>query len=716
MTAGTLAAPAPLSEAVATAQAAWDLCSGALAGQAMVRLGRRRGTGAEARMEYRTRDQRRMPQLVPTTAPAAVLVYGSDGCCAALHLDLDVSRGGLDAVNADHTRLTGWLAMLGLRWLEDRSPTGGRHVYVPLATRMAFDEAKELVGALGLRFATLDPMPHASVRTGCITVPGTLHKAGGHRELITPQDRAYEALRTGNDVDAVQTLRGELDDEITAWRTAHAPAPRPEPEGEDVDDEQRAAAGSMSVAMLRLATGHTSWQETTYGSQSQARQAVITGAVRAGLRLPEIARQIEQGGWAGLRSMYARYRPGQRHRSLASDVRKAESFVATNPLPDQAQRLSSTTGQTSAHRSHTRVPTEVTRGGSHPAAAVDEHRFIRTWEAALRTTEHHRFPGPGGLVARFALRALGKAAHQKASRVIAYGARAIAVDTATEFSSAAAVLRRLAADPDGWIVRVETARGHRADTYELRIPTDLQDTAGRLRWAKGKTHALRPAFREIGRTEALVFEAIETARAEHTAQLPAVTGLSAEACRLAVATLEAFALVTVRSGALTAHPEMLMIVAGQVGALEGFQDQLTRYREQRRRWHAHLARFEPDRFADRVHDPLTEDWITPDDTPARPSEPRTPPPPPPVTVYVRPGCTDSQATCRALFLAGVDYAVRDITRDTLARAEFTAHAGAGTPLVTTTSGTTWTGHQVDQITDLIQRSTAHPLTAPLGAA
>lgn len=641
-----------------------------------------------------------MPGRVPATAPAAVLVYGTDGCCAALHLDLDVSRGGRDLVDAEHARLTGWLSMLGVRWLDDIAPTGGRHIYLPLAERMPFDQAKELTGALALRFTTLDPMPHASIRTGCITVPGTVHRSGGRRELVTTTSRAIEALTTANDDLAIDALRNELSDEVRAWRAAH----QHEPIDLDTVDHGGNGVGAMSAAMLRLAAGETTWQETTYGSCSQARQAVITSAVRAGLQLPEIAHQMERGGWAGLRSMYARYRVHSRRTSLSYDVRKAVAFIARHPLPDQGKRVSESDREIRAHKSHTHVPTDVTGGRLHP---TDEHRFIRSWEAALRATEAHRFPGPGGLAARFVLRALGMAGHQKGSRVVAYGVRSIAVDTAMEFSSAAAVLRRLAEQPDGWISRVTNARGHDADTYELRIPSDLREAAGRLRWAKGKTHALRPAFRGLGRTEALVFEAIETGRAEHAHQIPAATGLSAEACRMALATLEAFSLVTVHSaGTLIARTDMLMVVAAQVGALEGFQDQLARYREQRRRWHAHLARFDRTRFVDRVHDPLDEDWDAPADAPQRPPQPRTSPPPPLITVYVRPGCSQAQATCRALFTSGVVYAVRDITRDPSARGALLEHAGTDTtPLVIAADGRSWAGHQPERLAELVDELT-----------
>lgn len=684
-------------------QLAWEVCAAALAGQPLVRMGQPRGSGARRRLEYRSRDQRRLPTRVPNS-PAAVLIYGADGCCAALHLDLDVGRHGKDAVDADFTRLTAWLDEHLVRWFADLSPAGGRHVYVPLAERMPFAEAKQLVASLARRYPTLDPMPHASVRTGCITVPGTAHKSGGRRVLTTALTSTYEALQQPNVAEQTDRLRDDLHAEIAAWRAERRHEFAEELPSAADDAHQGPAVAGMSLTMLRLASGHTPWTETKYDSASEARQAVLTSAARAGLQLVDVAVQVERGGWAGLRSLYARYRPHQRRRSLEADWRKAQAFVAANPLPNQRRRSNSAPRKSANHRSHTRLPLEVTRGGPQGTpTAADEHRFIRTWLAALRATENHRFPGQGGLAERFALRVLGMAAHQTGTRFVAHGVRSVAIDMGVEFSSAAAVLRRLSDAPDGWIDLVQEGHGRSADTYELRIPSDLDPSVRRLRWAKGRTHGLRPAFRELGRTEALVFEAVETGRADAADRLSEVTGLSAEACRLALATLHAYSLVSETPEGLVAHPDRLLIVAAQVGALEAFRDQLQRYAEQRKQWHAFLARFDRDRFVDDVLDPVELEWIAPEDVEAPPDS-YTPPPEQPdaavTTVYVRPGSGACEETCRYLFLAGLPYRVIDISQDADARDYVMSLGELQVPVVITSRGRRWRGHDVGSLARL----------------
>lgn len=666
----------------------------------MVRMGQARGTGDHRRLEYRTRDQRRMPARVPSS-PAAVLVYGTDGCCAALHLDLDVGRSGPEAVNTDFTHLTAWLDRHQVRWFADLSPTGGRHIYIPLAERMAFAEAKLLVAALARRHPTLDPLPHASVRTGCITVPGTVHKSGGRRVLTTGLTAAHAVLHQPNVPDQIETLRQDLHAEMSAWRSEHC---------QQLEQDSTAPrhpgppAAGMSLTMLQLASGHLPWTETKYASASEARQAVLTSAARAGLQFVDVAAQVERGGWAGLRSLYARYRPGQRRKSLEADWRKAQAFVAATPLLPQRKHATATQAGSSTHRSHTRLPQTVTRGGpqtTHPVA--DEHRFIRTWLAALRATENHRFPGQRGLSERFALRVLGMAAHQTGNRFVAHGVRSVAVDMGVEFSSAAAVLRRLSDDPDGWIDRVQEGHGRSADTYELRIPSDIDPSVRRLRWAKGRTHGLRPAFRELGRTEALVFEAIENARAQSTEQVVAVTGLSAEACRVALATLRAYSLISDTPEGPVAHPDRLLVVAAQVGALEAFRDQLQRYAEQRKQWHAFLARFDQDRFADRVLDPAESEWWSPllDDTPPPRQEPEPPDSQAPdeLQVYVRTGSAACERMCRHLLSKGVRYRIIDITQDTDARDYMLSLGELEMPVIITASGARLRGPELERATD-----------------
>lgn len=68
-------------------------------------------------------------------------IYRADGTAGVLVVDLDVSRGGQDQVRADADRLTALVTRCGRSAIADQSPSGGMHLYVPLAVPVGFHEA-----------------------------------------------------------------------------------------------------------------------------------------------------------------------------------------------------------------------------------------------------------------------------------------------------------------------------------------------------------------------------------------------------------------------------------------------------------------------------------------------------------------------------------------------------------------------------------------------
>lgn len=157
-----------LSAASSPAQA-WAALAPLLAGQPRVRLSR------DAGKTYPQKNERSLTEALPTV-PAAVRIFGKDGTCAAIFLDFDSSVAGIDWVLADVRAVQSWLHNCGGRWIEDYSPNGGRHVYIPLQQRVTFSEARDLVEALGSRYRSLDKSPHQNLRHGCMRTPGSLHK------------------------------------------------------------------------------------------------------------------------------------------------------------------------------------------------------------------------------------------------------------------------------------------------------------------------------------------------------------------------------------------------------------------------------------------------------------------------------------------------------------------------------------------------------------
>jgi len=462
-----------------------------------------------------------------------------------------------------------------------------------------YELTREVVEALAASYPTLDAGPHRSLRTGCIRPPGATHKRGGHQELTMPLAAAYDALRRPNSPEILEEIRTHLRDEIAAWRTtrdapqdpAHDPVPPP-----------LGAPRALSTRLQAIAASGD-YDRGRYGSPSEARQAVIAGAVAAGWALADVAVRLADGRWPGLAAMYARYSLAQRAVSLSEDWRRAHHFIVT----DRKKQLS-TSPDSHVHKSHTSPP--LTHGGGPDAReAIPEHDHIRTWRTLLRAVELHRFPGRRGHLTRFVLRALGEAAHKSDSRHVAFGVRSLAVATGADYSAVAAVLRRLAAQPDGWVDLVEPARGEHADLYELTIPADLVDIASDLRWDRGKAQALRPAFRELGHVAAFVFEALENNTATTITTLVPTTGLSRSAVAAAVDTLASYGLVDRSPTGLVARPDRLRAVAELVGALDAVTMQLRRYAYERQIWRSYLARHEPD--CSRELEDLIEDYWWP---------------------------------------------------------------------------------------------------------
>jgi len=116
-------------------------------------------------------------------APAAVPIYSGAGDTRVLVVDLDASRGGVDAVRRDATAIGDLVGVAGGRVISDESPSGGMHVYVPLEEPIGFHDARDLALALATRTPTMDPTPNQNLSDGLIRPPGSAHPAGGHQVL-----------------------------------------------------------------------------------------------------------------------------------------------------------------------------------------------------------------------------------------------------------------------------------------------------------------------------------------------------------------------------------------------------------------------------------------------------------------------------------------------------------------------------------------------------
>jgi DNA-binding transcriptional ArsR family regulator len=557
---------------------AWAALALLLAGQPRVRLSRDGGKS------YPQKHERALTGALPSF-PAAVRIFGKDGTCAAIFLDFDSSVAGVDWVEADVKAVQTWLHSCGARWIEDYSPNGGRHVYVPLAQRVTFSEARDLVEALGNRHRSLDKTPHQNLLHGCMRTPGSPHKRGGHQQLAMSLSMAYDVARRPNGAGVWAAMNADLAGEIAAVRALRleqpfTPTPSEAPTGRQI-------SGRMSRAMQQMAiTGL--YDANRYASDSNARQAIVTGAAAAGMELTDVERRMMQGTWPGLASFYARYASRHRVPALKRDWIKALEYLRKNPgsrTQEDNARISPTS------RPNTQPP--AIQGHSVSSTPDAEHRFIRNWRNALRLREHNYLDSRTGLARRMVLRALGEAAHMTASRFIEFGDRSIAVATGLDHTTVGSHLRALRSEQDPLVTLVEQGRGTKGDLYMLTVPEEVKAAAEDLSWRKGKIHALRPVFRALGLPAAFVYEALEHSPTPlATAEIVRMTRLSRTAVTESLEVLAAWNLIVrdrARAWSIVATTS-LKELAEHFGVMEAVAAQLHRYRIERILWKEWLFR------------------------------------------------------------------------------------------------------------------------------
>jgi DNA-binding transcriptional ArsR family regulator len=547
----------------------WAALAPLLAGRPRVRLSRDGGRN------YPLRNERDLTPALPAQ-PAAPLIHTSDGTCRTLCLDFDAKgAGGEREVLADVHTVSGLLHEAGAAWIRDRSPNGGRHLYVPLAEPLAFHRARELVEAIGIIAPTLDPSPHRGIRHGCIRMPGAVHRSGGHQELEMSLEDALAVASHPNGADAMDRLWDDLTEQRRLVRAAREAEEEPWAETAPLphhDDErplQPATVSDMSADMLRTATDGT-WNRNRYSTASEARQAVLVSAAAAGLQLVDIQRRIQTGIWPGFAQFYARYSPTHRQAALKRDWVEARRYTAS--------RSPQTVRKTNTSRPTTQ------RGGQ------SDFHFVRTWLNALSASEARYGNDRRGLTKRLVLRAIAEACMKSGSRIVSFGVRSLAIAVGTDAGTVSRHLKELRTMSVPLIRLVRHGRGTEADAYELVIPDHLQNAAESRSWRSGKIHALRPVFRALGVPGALVFEELERAGNPMPVKtLVRQTGLSRSAVNDALVVLASWRLAEGTQGVWSAVANAdLDELAERLGVAEDVAAQVSRYLAERAEWHAWL--------------------------------------------------------------------------------------------------------------------------------
>lgn len=543
----------------------WAALAPLLAARGRVRISRDGGRN------YRARDERPVPHVLPNQ-PAAVLVYDHDGCAPVVCLDLDSARGD---TATDHRRLTDLLDDLGAPWFSDTSPNGGRHLYVPLAEAAPLHEVSEVVRGLTALAPTLDPQPMLNIHAGCIRPPGSRHKTGQHQRLDQPIAAAVDRLRAPARPEVWRAMR------TYASRLAGAPA-------NDGAVRAQVAPPTGSVTRIDALHGHTApdatfeqiartgqWDPQRYRSASEARQAVLWASVASGWAFVDVARRVSDGTWPGLASLYARYRVNHRHQALARDWQRAVAFEGA-----RRSRRSADDRDAGLVHSRTTSPHQSQRG------AAGER--IREWLAAVDLLTRRGDPAE-----RAVLHALAEAGTLRGTTEVEHGNRSLSIATGLDQSTVGRVLRRLRSAPRDRLLidLVRHGEGVRANVYALVIPDLMRPACESKPWRRGRIHAIRPAFRELGLGAAFVYDVLERAREPLSGRQIAVeAGLGHSGAHGILAVLASWGLA-VRSPhrGWVVGSASLERLAEQWGVSEAVQAQIERYRHERRAWWAYLG-------------------------------------------------------------------------------------------------------------------------------
>lgn len=592
---------APSSACQVTPAMAWGLAP-LIAGAPTYRLGR----WIKGRFQYpRPLNPSRITTSLPKQ-PAAVPIHGADGSVATLCLDLDTSKALQGVVDDDARRLGDLLESCGVRYIADYSPSGGRHLYIPLAERMEAPAARELIEALARTAASLDPGPHQNITDGCIRVPGSAHKRGGHQTLVTPLNEAYDVLRRRNPVQAVAALRRHLAPELKRARELKARAAKLAAPATANGVSPVPFGGSQSP--LRLAARTGLYDTARYVSPSEARMAVLNHFASCGWTLEQV--RLELGGqFPGLAALYTN--TDRQERLLDKEWAEACRWIQKRRPPATVRR------NARINDTSRLIPTG---GGIRTGSRAAVHQLVNDLENVLYAVLDHRLKERGreGLSLRLLLRAVLGYMRTMETDVLDVGCRTFAAALGKHHGTISRLLPVLEQASDGILTKISDARGRNADTYAIQLPQHFEQLARELSWRSGKIHGIRPVFRALGDVAALVYESIERGRlSPTTAGIVRSTGLSRTAVETALAAMSSYNMIGRRHGhwSITAGTS-LTALARRLGALDDAAEQISTHRKQRAAWHAWLDRnLTPELAEHEVDDPDSDlYWIPPSDT------------------------------------------------------------------------------------------------------
>lgn len=532
--------------------------------------------------------------------PAAVYLYTEHAATTRiLALDFDSTRGGPAAVERDVEIARHWLTAAGGRLIVDRSTNGGMHIICPLApaTSATHAEITHLTAVLAAHLPTLDTSPNGNIATGCLSLPGTLDKQGGHRQLLGSLRDALDTIADGSTPDFLPTLYAHLGilkrqptpAETTAPDNCPALAQFTTGNGDDL----RLAPAHTNPTPIPAQVLHYAIHGDPTGSagrawptHSEARMSVIYHAVMRGYTLNDLRALIAPNGpWhRGLGAAFNRY-ASRADKALSRDFSKAINhyyeMVLIHRHRQHKVQKESPGGTTS------KAAGPATRGASGPVELRRWLAYAFRWADAEYQGRRQRW------TVKVVLQALAYLAMKSGEQVngvwvVAVGGRSLSLAAGLMTADAVwKVLRDVRDRVGAPLILTRRAVGREADAYALtRQGAQTVDIVAAERIRIEPVH---DAWQILGwrlqRIHDLVVHHGLTDRADIYAAA-AVTRSTGDAIIL---DLQIAGLIAVTGrGRVGPGPTTLDAIAARHRLHDTRQDRIERYRAERNAWHQWL--------------------------------------------------------------------------------------------------------------------------------
>nr|WP_172692643.1 hypothetical protein [Mycolicibacterium sp. CBMA 213]AVN58303.1 hypothetical protein B5P44_p00008 [Mycolicibacterium sp. CBMA 213] len=513
-------------------------------------------------------------------APAAVPLY-SRNRTRYLVFDLDAKRAGAETVQADRDRIFGWVRACGGRAITDDSTSRGAHIIVPLGVAATVDDVRALMEAAETLCPSLDKTPMINPKRGCITVPGSLCKEGGHRRLRGTVEDAVDALRRRNAPEFLALLTEHVASTATPASVRSSAPPESTTAfftGNSADDRllpEYALNTPMPDDVHKFAVTPLPdrWHSSRWESPSEARQSVLTHAQWRGMSLTEVL-QLTTTTWAlGMGQAYSRY--ADPVSAVTRDWWKARQWLL-QMLPTVhtvAHKIQKHTGGTPPTPPDARLQTWLQTGTSWCDTTLRAHPARWTVAAVLQALAVSASRG-------------GELAGE--NYVVGFGGRSLSIAAGViSESSVWAALRLLRETPGSPVLLVRRAQGKKADQYAL--VRAVIDDANPEQLGRPQVRDVHPVWAVIGLKYRRIYEAVLEGRSSRVTDIVATARLSRTAAYDGVAELQRIGLIERRNGQIAVTATSLDDLGNQLRANDLRDERIAEHRERRKAWGEWLA-------------------------------------------------------------------------------------------------------------------------------